>query len=216
MKIGKLIVVEGPDGVGKTTIANNLVKNLNQQGIGAIYASFPGKDPKTLGKLVYELHHFPESCKVSSITEESKQILHIAAQFDTIANKIKPALEQGKYVVLDRYWWSTLVYGITAGVEYDFIMGLIRLLIGYWDEMITPDLGILFTGDNPFTKEDIEKWNKLNNSYLELFDKSIKDRSLRNSRFLRYPVDKTKKVDVVTEEILEIIQLSLNDFSKLN
>ena len=46
---GRLIVIEGADGSGKTTLAHVLVAHLQGVGLRAVYFSFPGREPGTLG-----------------------------------------------------------------------------------------------------------------------------------------------------------------------
>src|SRR5579863_3166654 len=110
-ELGKLIVLEGPDGVGKTTLAAELGKRLEQRGEPTKVLSFPGRESGTLGGHVYALHHEPQRFKIDSLTAASKQLLHVAAHLDVIESKIRPWIKDSINVVLDRYWWSTWVYG---------------------------------------------------------------------------------------------------------
>ena len=49
---GSLIVIEGPDGVGKTTLTHALVTRLRHLGFPCHTYAFPGNEPGTLGSLV--------------------------------------------------------------------------------------------------------------------------------------------------------------------
>ena len=82
----RLIVLEGVDDVGKTTIAHELVKFLHNKNEDAIYMSFPGKEDG-LGKIVYDIHH--GTTKMNAL---SKQMLHVASHIDVIYSKIKSEL----------------------------------------------------------------------------------------------------------------------------
>src|SRR5687767_12007738 len=113
---GRLFVLEGPDGAGKTILAKALVEQLNSRGTLYEYAAFPGIQEGTLGNMVYDLHHEPERYGITSIHPLSLQTLHIAAHIDAIEQRILPALRSGQSMVLDRFWWSTWVYGLAAGV----------------------------------------------------------------------------------------------------
>src|SRR5205823_6626090 len=87
---------------------------------------FPGRQESTAGKLVHELHHDSKSLGVNSLTPTSLQLLHIAAHVDAIESTIIPALERGIAVVLDRFWWSTWVYGKISGVHENSLKSMIR------------------------------------------------------------------------------------------
>ena len=54
---GKLIVFEGPDGVGKSTICRAVAAALEKLGESCVLMSFPGQEEGTLGEHVYALHH---------------------------------------------------------------------------------------------------------------------------------------------------------------
>src|SRR5688572_29956791 len=114
---GKLVVIEGPDGVGKTAIANELSLRLNHSGQPCKVIAFPGNEPGTLGKLIYGIHHDPTQFGVEQVTPTAVQVLHVAAHLDAIERSILPILRSGQYVLLDRFWWSTWVYGLVSGVN---------------------------------------------------------------------------------------------------
>lgn len=124
--LGKLFVFEGPDESGKTTLSLALVEHLRSKGIESDYFAFPGREVGTLGKLVHDLHHTPHAAGVESLTPTSLQLLHIAAHVDAIESRILPALKEGRTVVLDRFWWSTWVYGKISGAKDNVLKAMIR------------------------------------------------------------------------------------------
>jgi len=131
---GKLFVFEGPDGSGKTTLSRAFIEYLKGEGVECEHFAFPGHNPGTLGKLVYELHHDPKAVGVEALAQTSLQILHIAAHVDAIESKILPALKNGRAVVLDRFWWSTWVYGKVGGVSTKILRTMIQLERIVWDK----------------------------------------------------------------------------------
>ena len=100
IKQGKIFVFEGPDGVGKSTIIHETKKKLIDEGFDVLNLSFPGKTQGTLGKLVYDIHHGNKDFSLNELPSSSLQILHIAAHIDCIENIIKPALSNGKIILI--------------------------------------------------------------------------------------------------------------------
>lgn len=122
---GLLIVMEGADGAGKSTLVQSLVAQLRDEGVRVGSCSFPGRLDGTLGRHIYELHHHHPRFGIARITPEALQLLHVAAHVDAIRARIQPALESGAWVVLDRFWWSTWVYGRLAGLEADALCAIL-------------------------------------------------------------------------------------------
>jgi dTMP kinase len=165
---GGLIVFEGPDCVGKTALAKALVDELIRRGLPCEYFSFPGQDPGTLGQLVYELHHDPSRFGIDHMEPTSLQVLHVAAHLDTIGRRILPALEAGRSIILDRFWWSTVVYGIVGGVERGVLDAMIELELQGWGEA-EPAVAFLVTRRSPLRKEGSdERWRQLRDAYGDL------------------------------------------------
>jgi thymidylate kinase len=129
---GKLFVFEGPDGVGKSTIVARLQHELTTGIESVVIGAFPGNAPGSLGRHVYELHHNPERFGVNQLRPDSLQLLHIAAHLDAIHSWIAAARESGKTVLLDRFWWSTYVYGIAAGLPEGTIATIVGVELPYW------------------------------------------------------------------------------------
>ncbi len=165
---GRLIVFEGPDGVGKTTLAKALVEELTRRGTRCDYFSFPGRNPGTLGRLVYEVHHDPGKFGIHHIDPTSLQVMHVAAHLDAINGRLLPALEEGRTVILDRFWWSTFVYGIVGGVDRDSLDAMIALELESWADA-QPTVAFLVTRQSPLRIEGSdERWWELRDAYENL------------------------------------------------
>lgn len=103
-----VIVLEGPDGAGKSTLAAELAREIRKSGSKCHTASFPGKIPGSIGNLIYRIHHNPREEGIKEITGTSLQALHIAAHIDFLERTNKTV---ESILILDRFWWSTIVYG---------------------------------------------------------------------------------------------------------
>lgn len=196
---GKLIVFEGPDGVGKSTLAEMLVSVMKANSIQGELLAFPGNAKGEIGYLVYRLHHNPIELEVNEITEASLQTLHVAAHIDAIERKIIPRLREGSHVILDRYWWSTWVYGVVGGISKVSLSKLKNLETSFWGQFL-PDIVFLVDRDESFREEmGQRKWNKLRSEY----------RDLCNLEKQNYPVvilQNTASLDVTLEEMVEILK----------
>ena len=107
-----------------------------EKGLKVTLLSFPGREPGTIGAVVYRLHHDPKSAGLSPLDPAVLQMLHIAAHLDAIKNRILPALAAGQYVVLDRYWWSTLVYGLRGGADAASLKKMIEVEKYTWGAVL--------------------------------------------------------------------------------
>jgi thymidylate kinase len=161
---GQLYVFEGPDGVGKTELSTRFTTILKGRGIPATRLSFPGKEEGTIGKVVYDLHHAPESFGVTMMAPSSLQLLHIAAHVDAIERLIIPALRTGTSVVLDRFWWSTKVYGLAAGSNKRLLDNMIDVELAAWGS-VSPALVFLIQRDAPLRHESESEWRKWTELY---------------------------------------------------
>lgn len=158
-----LLIFEGPDGTGKTTMAELLAGH-----IGAEYYAFPGREPGTLGEQIYKLHHSDVP-----MCQESLQLLHITAHINALKCRIIPWLQQGKTVVMDRFYWSTYVYGIVYGVPTSFLNEIINLERQFWADWVVGSCLFLMSRDEPFTKTDdpksAQRWQHIKQLYDECF-----------------------------------------------
>jgi thymidylate kinase len=165
----KLIVFEGPDGIGKSQLSTDLANWLNQQGTPALRLSFPGNAENTLGELVYQIHHkYRERFQIPTMNPLSLQILHVAAHIDEIDRAIRPAIDSGSWVILDRFWWSTWVYGMAAGANRKSLELIIQAERVYWADL-APGAIFLVKRAKPVRQEHSEQvFDRLSQLYDEL------------------------------------------------
>jgi dTMP kinase len=109
---GRLIVLEGQESAGKTTQAPRLVSWLADRGVDALLVREPGGTD--VGEKVRELVlHLPYQ-----LTAAAEALLFIASRAELVGRVIKPALQEGRTVVMDRFFLSTYAYQV-AGRRLD-------------------------------------------------------------------------------------------------
>lgn len=102
IKFGLFIVLEGGEGVGKTSQAKKLVETLRSLDYDAIYLREPGGN-----KVAEDIRNIALYNEIDSVTET---FLMNAARRINIINNIIPALKDNKIIICDRFVSSTLVY----------------------------------------------------------------------------------------------------------
>ena len=167
---GQLIIFEGSDGTGKSHLCEGLVQRLRLSGRTVSPLSFPGRTMGTLGKVIYDMHHDCSGFGIAAIDATAKQCLHIAAHLDAITGRILPEIASGEIVILDRYWWSTYVYGIVDGANRPVINKLIEAEIIAWRDVV-PTALFLIDRTSPLRDEPLEKWHAWRKEYLAVAER---------------------------------------------
>jgi len=103
-QVGKFITIEGQDGAGKTTNLAFICEYLRQQNIELIVTREPGGT--VLGENIRELL----LGKDIAIAAKTELLLMFSARCQHIEEVIKPALDDGKWVVCDRFTDATYAY----------------------------------------------------------------------------------------------------------
>jgi len=101
---GRFLVIDGPDGAGKTTQAMRIAEHFRARGEDVITLREPGATPA--GEAIRDLL-LDADTDVTALTE---MLLYQAARAQIVETVIRPALARGETVVLDRYWYSTAAY----------------------------------------------------------------------------------------------------------
>lgn len=117
---GRFITLEGIEGAGKSTLARTLESALRQRGVPVILTREPGGSPlaERLRGILLERGSEP-------ISPVAETLLMFAARSIHIESRIRPALEQGSWVICDRFSDATRAYqGAGRGVEAGLIESL--------------------------------------------------------------------------------------------
>lgn len=195
---GKLVIFEGPDGVGKTTLVDKTCQFMDASKIPYKIFSFPGKTQGTLGAHIYHLHHNWDKMGISSMDPASLQTLHIAAHIDAIENQIIPCLKDGYNILLDRFWWSTWVYGLVSGVKEESVRAMVALELVHWGKYL-PHALFLIRNTSPLRDDVVdESWNSLMSGY----------DSLAQGENCKYPIHSINTdcpIDDTFQQIKEVV-----------
>jgi len=130
---GLFVVLEGPDGAGKSRAAATLVDHLRKSGRTVVAVREPGGTP--LGEALRDVLL---RAGVVERTAVADALLFSAARAELVSEVIRPALDAGAIVVSDRYATSTAAYqGYGGGVELAQLASLERLATGgLWPDLI--------------------------------------------------------------------------------
>lgn len=129
------IAFEGGEGCGKTTQAKLLMANIQQRNISVVLTHEPGGTP--LGNKIRRLL---KNQRGAPISPQAELFLFAASRVQLVAELIRPALEEGKVVICDRFAYSTAVYqGHARGLD---AVG-VRMINDMATQNLKPDLNIL-------------------------------------------------------------------------
>jgi dTMP kinase len=132
MAVGQFITFEGPEGAGKTTIINMLEKQLDH----ALFTREPGgiDIAEQIRKVILDKEN-------TAMDPRTEALLYAAARRQHLIEKVKPALEEGKMVICDRFVDSSLAYqGHARGLGIDEVLHINQFAI----EEMMPTLTLYF------------------------------------------------------------------------
>ena len=135
---GKFIVLDGPDGCGKSTQVKLLGKYLEDNGYVVVEAYDPGGT--NIGEQIRSLLKYDAKGKMDVHTET---MLFMASRAQLVGEVINPALEKGEIVICDRFVSSTCAYQGAGGYSTKNVIELARFAI----EQTWPDLTIILDLD---------------------------------------------------------------------
>lgn len=132
---GRFITLEGGEGAGKSTHARRLSAWLTGRGVAVRLTREPGGSPHA--EVIRELLL---SGRVAPFGPEAEAVLFAVARADHMEETIRPALQQGVWVICDRFIDSTRAYQGSAGVAPEVLDRLEAIAVG----PDRPDLTLIF------------------------------------------------------------------------
>ncbi|WP_315737979.1 MULTISPECIES: dTMP kinase [unclassified Bradyrhizobium] len=132
---GRFVTFEGGEGAGKSTQIKMLADHLQKEGVRLVLTREPGGSP---GAEI--MRHLVLSGMGRLLGPEAETLLFAAARDDHVRNVILPALNQGSWVLCDRFFDSTRAYqGSQGKVAPDVLNAMQRVTIGD----LKPDLTLI-------------------------------------------------------------------------
>lgn len=195
--------MEGPDGSGKTTQIDLLKKYLESKGYDIIIAREPGGT--VISEAIREIILNPEYKEMSHMTE---LLLYASARAQLVNQVIKPALEEGKAVICDRFVESSAVYqGIGRGLGVETVYEVNGYALGN----VKPKLTIFMDLD---AKEGIRrKKNQAELDRMEQEDLTFHERVVEGYRKLAdlyperiVPIDATLSIEKIHSLIVKEVE----------
>ena len=202
------ITIEGPDGSGKTSVANKLIQELQTRGIPVLYTREPGGS-----EIAEEIRQVILDCKNTAMDVRTEALLYAASRRQHLTEKILPALAKGQIVISDRFLDSSLAYqghGRAIGIEAVLNINLFATegklpdLTLYFD--VSAEVGLARINHdrkrevNRLDLEKVDFHNKVREGYLLLVDQFPK-------RIVK--IDASRDFDSVYQEAYRIIQTFL-------
>ena len=196
---GKFIVLDGPDGCGKTTQCKLLAQWLQKQDVPTEIFRDPGGT--AIGEKVRQILLNPEHIKMSTSAEV---LLYMAARAQLWAEKIAPALQENKCVILDRWLSSTCAYqGCAGGFGMDKVIKIAEDSL----ERPWPDLIIILDVDlktaSARLNRDLDRMEQKGDGYHQ----KVRDGFLKLAQQKNFVVvDATGDAETVHKKVIAIIE----------
>lgn len=204
---GVFITLEGGDGTGKSTQVKLLQQALASAGVDAVATREPGgtEQAEKIRTLILQ----GSSGSFDPLTEA---LLMFASRREHIVGKIRPALDNGQWVISDRFADSTRAFqGYGMGLSMDTIEALYKMVAGD----LAPDLTFIFdidpeiglarsmkrltqaaSGEDRYERMGLEFHKKLRQGFLDTAEKNP-------GRCV--VIDASQSVEAVQAQLLKIV-----------
>jgi dTMP kinase len=190
LRKGKIIVIEGIDKAGKTTQAKLLQKKLRGKCVKFDFPDYSTPVGKEIKKFLDGKRNY---------SDEVKMILLSANRWEKKA-EIEKVIGKGTTIIMNRYYQSNLVYGISKGLKLDWLLALDKALPRA-DLVIVIDIktNTLVTRSKNSIVDTFEK-------DVELIRKVKKNYRILANKFNWRIIDGEKSVDDVHNQVLKIVK----------
>lgn len=197
---GKFIVIDGPDGCGKTTQTKLLVDLLKKRGVAVETFREPGGT--AIGEKIRQILLNPEHIQLST---RSELMLYMAARTQLWEEKISPALKEGRCVILDRWLSSTCAYqGYAGGFGMDNVIKIAADCL----ERPWPDLTIILDVDPETAAKRLKRTLDRMERKGEGYHQKVREGFLKLAKQKKnlVVIDGTSNIETMHKKILEVIE----------
>ncbi len=193
-----LIAIEGIDGAGKTTVARYLFEELRRRGYDVVLLKEPTESE--YGRKVRELLRSGKS------NPHLELELFLKDREWNVRNNVLPALESGKIVIMDRYYYSTVAYQGASGIDIEYIRRLN-------ERFPKPDLVIILDVRPEVALKRIEDRRRERFERLD-FLRRVREifLSIKNNVVV---VDAERDLETVKSDVLNVVLKYLKDRNRL-
>lgn len=198
---GRFIVIDGPDGAGKSTQVRMLAEFLRGQGLAVTETRDPGGTP--IGD---KIRHILLDNGHAEMTVGCETMLYMASRAQLLGEVIAPAIERQECVISDRWVSSTIAYQVAGGAEPAGIIAAYSAALGNFRPDLTvildlpADVGLARAGRAEGPDRMESKGLEFHNRVRELF----LDQAGKNKTFA--VVDAGGAVEQVQDRLRETIE----------
>ena len=214
---GKLFVVEGIDGSGKSTQLDLLHRWLDAEGYNVFFTEW---NSSPLVKRTTK-----KGKKKNLLTPTTFSILHATDFADRLANMIIPPLQAGMIVLADRYAYTAFARDVARGVHPDWVRNLYAFAVRpdiafYFNIPIDVSIKRIMLGraqlkfyeagmDLGLSDDPVTSFKMFQNRVLDEYDRLTQEFELT-------VIDGRGPIDAQQELVREIVQKQLMDYDKLH
>jgi len=197
---GRFIVLDGPDGCGKTTQTDLLADWLKEQGVDVVTFREPGGT--AIGEKVRQILLNPNHIAMSTSAEV---MLYMAARVQLWQEKIAPALKENKCIILDRWLSSTCAYqGYAGGFGMEKVIKIAEDCL----ERPWPDLTVILDIDLETASRRLDRNLDRMEAKGDGYHQKVRDGFLKLAQEQKnfFVIDATQDIDAVHKKIIDIVE----------
>ena len=213
---GILISFEGSDGCGKSTQVARLAERLRAVGLSVLTTREPGGTPA--GEAIR--HLLQTAREGAALTPEAELLLFAASRAQLVREVIRPALEQGTWVLVDRFLDSTTVY---QGVARRLKTGDVRAINEFAVGGLRPDVTFLLDLDTGVALERLgarggataDRIENQPRAFFEAVRAGYLQLAAEEPQRFRV-IDASQPVDAITETLWKLLEEQFHGLSAGN